>query len=216
VTNMRRRFSWPPLFTFLVVFLPLVFLEGRYRVLPQWIVPVASVFGLVLVIVSIAAAWSGRDRLERGSAETLAGALILINAVSLFFLIGMLLSPVSIDGRRLLSSALSIWAGNLVMFALIYWALDRGGPVAREAGAATPTDFIFPEMTKSEYSPQRWHPNFGDYLYVSFNTSTAFSATDCPTGTTRVRILIMIQAVISLATIVIVAARAVGMVPGPT
>lgn len=206
---------WPALFVFLFVFVPAIFFEGRYRVLPAWIVPVLSVLGAVLVAVAFVARAYRRVKLERAAIGGMLAAYIIGTALALVTLIGMLLSPQSIDGRRLLGSALVIWLSNILLFSLAFWTVDRGGPVARAAGAETPIDLIFPEMTLPEYSSQHWRPRFGDYLYVSFNTATAFSATDTLTGSTRVRLLVMVEAIISLATIVIVAARAIGMVPGP-
>jgi hypothetical protein len=50
-----------------------------------------------------------------------------------------------------------------------------------------------------------------DYLFLAFNTSTAFSPTDCPVLTRWAKILMMMQSLISLATVVLLAARAVNI-----
>jgi hypothetical protein len=48
---------------------------------------------------------------------------------------------------------------------------------------------------------------FVDYLFLAFNTSTAFSPTDVPVLSRRAKILMMLQAAISLGTIAILAAE---------
>jgi len=59
--------------------------------------------------------------------------------------------------------------------------------------------------------PRPWSPRFVDYLFLAFNTSTAFSPTDTPVLTPWAKVLSMLQASISLAVVAILAARAVGM-----
>ncbi len=56
-----------------------------------------------------------------------------------------------------------------------------------------------------------WKPGFVDYLFLAFNTSTAFSPTDVPILSRWAKGLMMIQSVISLATIAILAARAINI-----
>jgi hypothetical protein len=56
-----------------------------------------------------------------------------------------------------------------------------------------------------------WSPGFVDYLFIAFNTSTAFSPTDTPVLSRWAKILSMLQALISLSVVAILAARAVGM-----
>jgi uncharacterized membrane protein len=56
-----------------------------------------------------------------------------------------------------------------------------------------------------------WEPNFIDYLFLAFNTSTALSPTDVPVLSRWAKVLMMIQALISLLVIVLLAARAVNI-----
>ena len=62
-----------------------------------------------------------------------------------------------------------------------------------------------------EMEEDDWKPGFMDYLFLAFNTSTAFSPTDVPVLSRWAKGLMMIQAVISLATIALLAARAVNI-----
>jgi uncharacterized membrane protein len=58
---------------------------------------------------------------------------------------------------------------------------------------------------------QNWAPNFIDYLFLAFNTSTAFSPTDVPVLTRWAKILTMLQSLLSLLIIALLAARAVNI-----
>jgi hypothetical protein len=56
-----------------------------------------------------------------------------------------------------------------------------------------------------------WRPGFVDYLFLAFNTSTAFSPTDVPVLSRWAKGLMMLQAFVSLATLALLAARAVNI-----
>lgn len=58
---------------------------------------------------------------------------------------------------------------------------------------------------------QEWQPNFIDYLFLAFNTSTAFSPTDVPVLSRWAKSLMMVQALISLLVIALLAGRAVNI-----
>ncbi|HZI47912.1 MAG TPA: hypothetical protein VFD75_08930 [Pyrinomonadaceae bacterium] len=118
---------------------------------------------------------------------------------------------------QLLRSAAALWVSNFLIFASWYWRLDGGGPHQR---ARTPghTDgaFLFPQMTmppdaKIAAGEHDWEPNFVDYLFLAFNTSTAFSPTDVPILSRWAKLLMMIQAMISLLVIALLAGRAVNI-----
>jgi len=117
----------------------------------------------------------------------------------------------------LLESASALWITNILVFASWYWRLDGGGPAARELrGVHTDGAFLFPQMTLDQQAriamgEQCWSPGFIDYLFLAFNTSTAFSPTDVPVLSRWAKVLMMIQSLISLATIALLAARAVNI-----
>jgi uncharacterized membrane protein len=117
----------------------------------------------------------------------------------------------------LLQSAAALWIANILVFASWYWRLDGGGPSARERrGVHTDGAFLFPQMTltpetKRTMGEETWNPGFVDYLFLAFNTSTAFSPTDVPVLSRWAKVLMMVQSLISLATIALLAARAVNI-----
>jgi hypothetical protein len=117
----------------------------------------------------------------------------------------------------LLRSAGALWITNIIVFASWYWRLDGGGPNARDLrGSHTDGAFLFPQMTLSpatrrEMGEADWSPGFVDYLFLAFNTSTAFSPTDSPVLSRWAKMLMMIQSFISFSTVVLLAARAVNI-----
>ncbi|AHG91805.1 protein of unknown function DUF1345 [Gemmatirosa kalamazoonensis] len=123
----------------------------------------------------------------------------------------------------LLRAAAMLWFATVLVFALWYWRLDAGGPNSRDqrrhAGEAhTRGAFLFPQMTLDVETLREhcdvethWHPEFIDYLFLAFTASTAFSPTDVPVLSRWAKVLMMAQAVMSLATIALLAARAVNI-----
>ncbi len=118
--------------------------------------------------------------------------------------------------RPLLWIAGMLWVSNVLVFASWYWRLDAGGPHARDLrDTHTEGAFLFPQMTMSTLQTPEgargWTPGFIDYLFLAFNTSTAFSPTDAPVLSRWAKALMMVQASISLVTIALLAARAVNI-----
>jgi len=117
----------------------------------------------------------------------------------------------------LLVSAAALWATNILVFALWHWRLDAGGPHHRERRAGHPDGaFLFPQMTMDtaalhEAGQHNWSPNFVDYLFLAFNTSTTLSPTDVPILARWAKILMMLQALLSLLILALLAARAVNI-----
>ncbi len=127
------------------------------------------------------------------------------------FLVHELIYGSGVQGRTLLYGAFAIWATNVIVFALWYWELDGGGPPRRLADPKRPRDFAFVQMTDPEVSAGGWHPRFADYLYLSFTNSSAFSPTDTMPLTRWAKMLMMLESVISILTLLLVAARAVNI-----
>jgi hypothetical protein len=109
----------------------------------------------------------------------------------------------------------------MLVFACWYWRLDAGGPHQRalrrsHTDGAFDGAFLFPQMVldsdlRREMGEDQWSPGFVDYLFLAFNTNTAFSPTDVPVLSRWAKTLMMVQASISLATIALLAARAVNI-----
>lgn len=104
------------------------------------------------------------------------------------------------------------WSANVLTFAIWYWFLDQGGPDRRGRGEPERPDFAFPQQTGEFPGWERWAPQPLDYLFVAFNTSTAFSPTDTLVLSHRAKVLNMLQALVSLVIVAMLAARVVNMI----
>ena len=119
--------------------------------------------------------------------------------------------------EEILMSAVSIWGMNVLVFATWYWRMDGGGPSGRRRHATYREGaFLFPQATLTPETKQRmnvgnWHPQFIDYLFLSFNASTAFSPTDTPVLSRWAKAAMMVESMIALTTVALVAARAVNI-----
>jgi uncharacterized membrane protein len=113
--------------------------------------------------------------------------------------------------KVLLRSATALWITNVLVFALWYWKLDAGGPVQRDrARCRLDSSFLFPQMLVED-GMESWSPQFMDYLFLAFNTSTAFSPTDTAVLSRWAKAGTMLQALISLTIVALLAARAVNV-----
>ena len=117
----------------------------------------------------------------------------------------------SVNGRELIVAALNIYLTNVIAFALWYWEMDGGGPGERQRIAKYEQDFLFPQHQHESYKHPDWKPTFIDYLYVSATNAMAFSPTDTMPLSRRAKLLMLVQATVSLAAIALVAARAVNI-----
>jgi hypothetical protein len=115
------------------------------------------------------------------------------------------------SGESLLIDALNIWFTNVVVFALWYWTIDRGGPLPRAMGNPSRPDFLFPQMLGDADERPDWTPGFLDYFYLSFTNATAFSPTDTLPLSVHAKMLMAVEAFVSLMTVGLVAARAVNI-----
>ena len=170
----------------------------------------------VLMIPTVWARYRKMDLLNKILGYVLTSIVTLDMVWSLYLLIAALPSHKEAP-QDLLRSAAALWLANILVFASWYWRLDAGGPRARELrGVHTDGAFLFPQMTldqqaKRAMGEQCWSPGFVDYLFLAFNTSTAFSPTDSPVLSRWAKLLMMVQALISFATVALLAARAVNI-----
>ena len=180
---------------------------------PRWLLP-AIAGGLA--VANTFAHRSGYHRTNLVVGHVLSGVLTGFMLFSVLRLVTALPAHKE-EGRQMLRSAAALWGTNVVVFALWYWRLDAGGPHARDSKAGHDAGaFLFPQMTLEgpagdEADGTPWSPRFVDYLFLAFNTSTAFSPTDVPVLGRWAKVLVMTQSLISLAVVVFLAGRAVNI-----
>ncbi len=205
---------WQALIALLAVGGLFIALPEELTVGPRWLLlTVVGALSVPLVISNRA----GAQRLNVALGVTVTAVVTAAMIASLALLIAALPSHKE-SPTALLASAASLWFTNILIFALWYWRFDAGGPHRRDARPDHTTgSFLFPQMTllpniKEAAGHHRgWAPHFLDYLFLAFNTSTAFSPTDTPVLTRWAKIMMMLQSLISLTVLAILAARAVNI-----
>lgn len=213
VSPAKSEPRWPASLAVLVAAALNFALPAKYSMGPSWLMPVL----VVLILAPLTIAAPRRVEREGRWQQILAIALIAVvnvaNVVSLGLLIAqMVVNAKNVTGGELIVSGAVIWVTNILVFALWYWELDRGGPDARLTPTRGAPDFLFPQMvTPVACETPDWRPSFVDYFYLAFTFSTAFSPTDTFPLRPWVKMLTVVQAVVSLLTIAIVASRAVNI-----
>jgi len=110
----------------------------------------------------------------------------------------------------LLKDTIVLWFVNFLLFGVWYWIIDGGGPRARRNGASKKFDFAFPQRSVVFTGWEDWQPGFWDYVFLGFCGSTQFGVGDTPVLSLRAKVLLMIQATLSMAIIVFIASIAIG------
>ena len=175
---------------------------------PYWLLLVVVAALLIPTVISHRA---GRHDLNGILGHIVQGTVTAAVIFSLSMLIARLPSHRD-PPAMLLRSAAALWTSNVLVFASWYWRLDAGGPNQRDLlPGHTEGAFLFPQMMVPGKETPGWRPGFVDYLFLAFNTSTAFSPTDVPVLSRWAKLMMMIQAAISLTTVVLIAARAVNI-----
>ncbi|MDE2579655.1 MAG: hypothetical protein KGL46_12665 [Hyphomicrobiales bacterium] len=196
--------------------------------IPRWVMPTLEL--ALLVPLSLATVWTigatkkvadaedpsdiwstiARHRaLIRTAFLVLTAVVTVANLFSLEGLVGAMLNGKAANGKSLLVDSLNIWCTNLIIFSLWYWNMDRQTPIGDEPAKR---DFIFTQQQLGlEDETRPYLPGYIDYLFLSFTTAAAFSPADTMPLTARAKLLMMIQALVSLVTITFVTARAVGI-----
>jgi uncharacterized membrane protein len=177
-----------------------------------WVLPVIEVVILVILV------GSNPKRVTHASRQLRLLSLLLIVLASMAnaysaakLVVGLVNGTEGENAAPLLITGGNIWLTNIVIFALWYWDLDRGGPGSRARAEKNKPDFLFPEMTAPELADADWEPHFVDYLYLAFTNATAFSPTDTLPFSRWSKLAMMLQSTISLSTGALVIARAVNI-----
>jgi hypothetical protein len=203
---------WPAALAILVAAGLNLALPARYSLGPNWLVPALTVVILIPVMIVAPRRLPHELRWTQVAAFTNIGIVNAANVASLALLIrNLVTNGKSVTGPELLISAVAIWTTNVIVFALWYWELDRGGPDDRLREEHGPPDFLFPQMSVPACAPIPWAPTFLDYFYVSWTNATAFSPTDTMPLTPWAKSLFLVQSAASLLTLAIVASRAVNI-----
>lgn len=160
---------------------------------------------------------------SRIASLALAIIVVISNQVTLVSLVAVLVNGQT-NGPSLLQSALQVWVANVIGFALLYWEIDRGGPVIRTQTKRSDlprADFRFPqdedddtivEVAAGSSLRSDWTASFIDYFYFSLSNSMAFSPTDTMPLTARAKLLMSLESFGGFVILALVIARAVSLI----
>ncbi len=211
IATIDREPRWPAFVAMLAAACVYAALPERLSIGPGWLL-LAVIFALL--IPTTVSHYSGYHSIARALMFVANGLITAAMIVSLVLLVQDLPHHTEPPGA-LLRSAGALWVTNVLVFALWYWKVDAGGPISRDRARSTVaadlnSSFLFPQMT-GPHPDLNWSPQFVDYLFLAFNSSTAFSPTDTAVLSRGAKIAMMVQSLISLSIIVLLAARAINI-----
>jgi hypothetical protein len=222
-SSERAEHRWPAVGAILVALtlyalLPSsFFLQLRIGVIAICILLLIPVIAINPVRFTTQTVWSRR--------ASIAGTVVLAvaNHVALAQLVTQLVQAKSDADGTLLLAATQVWITHVIVYALIYWEMDRGGPVIRTTAkrADLPlADIRFPqdedhdavtEVAAGSSTNVNWTASFVDYAYFSLSNTMAFSPPDAMPLRARTKILVGLQAFGGFVILVLVIARAVSL-----
>jgi hypothetical protein len=203
----------PSLAALLIIGVIFAVVADQLTIGPSWLFLGPIIAFVIMIGASLIL---GRFKLRRWLGFLILGMITLGTAASTTALVAGLvgtslrLSDIPHEAALgLLRDAALIWLVNTLTFALWYWEIDAGGPSQRIHHGYASKDFVFPQLAGATADASQWCPHFIDYLFLAFNTSTAFSPTDTLVLSLRAKLLMMIQSLISLIVLAVIAARGI-------
>ncbi len=219
----RAEHRWPAIGAVLVALVLYGLLPSDFTIWLRLAVVVVCVAIIVPLVIVNPLRMRRQTTRSRRLSLSLVAVLAVANHVALGQLIVALLVADSDQYGTLLLAATQVWATHVIVYALIYWELDRGGPVVRASArrADLPlADIRFPQDEDSEAvvevsgrssARSDWTANFVDYAYFSLANTMAFSPPDAVPLSARAKILVGLQALAGYVVLVLVIARAVSL-----
>ena len=208
----RTEHRWPVLITTLVALAIYALLPNSITFLPWWVVPVVGLAFLVPLVVSNPRRLRTQATISRWLSVGFAIGLTLVNQVYVLFIVILLVNGQA-KGTDVLITAFQVWITNVVDFGLVYWEIDKGGPIARRIEGLhddAQQDFRFPQQDNT-IGVEGWTAEFWDYLYFSLSNMMAFSPTDVMPLTRRGKGLMAYQALTGFVLLALVISRAVNI-----
>lgn len=209
----RPEHRWPmALAVLLAIGLHHAALPPDFKIQPSWLYPATAILLLVVLFVGDPGVIDQESRPLRLATNVLIALITLSNLLAAVRLVDEALNGTAFDNdpTSLLKIGGSIWAINVVAFALWFWDVDGGGSAARaRRGAWADPAFVFPEMEIERYVEAGWYARFVDYLVLSFYTATSFSPSDASVVKRWAKLIMVLESASSLALVAIVLAKAI-------
>jgi len=219
----RAEHRWPAAVAIAAALLLYLLLPSSFTPVLRWVVAGVGVVLFVPLVFLNPHRFTRETGWSRWVSFGIALLLLAANQIALVQLISQLVTSSSTDGPALLLAALQVWVTNVIAFALVYWELDRGGPVRRRHARRVelpPADFRFPqdedhdaidEVATRSSRTSDWMPGFVDYLYFSASNAMAFSPTDTMPLSHRAKLLMVSEAFTGFVILALVIAKSVSL-----
>lgn len=214
---------WPAAIATLVALTAYALLPSVVPLYARWAVVGVCVLALLALVAYNPHRLSRESRWSRRAEIWLAVLILAANQVAFVETIVRLVNKHG-NGSELLLASLQVWVTNVIAFALVFWTMDRGGPVARvrvKRRELPLADFRFPqdedhdtvdEVARGSSQRMDWVPNYIDYFYFSLSNSMAFSPTDTMPLTHRAKLLMALESFAGFVLLALVIARAVSLI----
>ena len=214
---------WPAVIGTLVALVAYALLPSVVPPIARWSVVGVCVLMLVALIIYNPHRLARESKWSRRAEIALAVLILAANQIAFAETVVRLLNKHG-NGQEILLASLQVWVTNVIAFALVYWTMDRGGPVARIALPRKKlplADFRFPqdedkddviEVSRGSSQVMDWVPNYIDYFYFSLSNSMAFSPTDTMPLTHRAKLLMALESFAGFVLLALVIARAVSLI----
>jgi hypothetical protein len=206
----RSEPHWPAQVAVLVAIVMQVLLPDRLSLGTRWLLPATEGVMLFALFVASPQRLEAPHSVRRLLTLSTTAVVSIANGIALALLAHYLLHHDVVDGHPLIIGGTMIWLTNVMIFALWFWELDRGGPGIRAAGLDDAPDFLFPQMSDMKFFAG-WRPLFVDYLYVSLTNASAFSPTDTMPLSVAAKLIMGVEGLVSLITVGLVVSRAVNI-----
>lgn len=221
--NGRPEHRWPAVASIVVALVLYLLLPTDFWPPLRYGVAAVCVALLIPMIIINPVRMETETKISRGLSIGLTALLAIANTFALCQLVILLVTAKSDADASLLLAAAQVWTTHIIVFALIYWETDRGGPVKRtvlKRSELPDADIRFPqdedadavtEVARQSSEKGNWTAGFVDYLYFSASNTMAFSPPDAMPLTARMKILVGLQALGAFVILVLVIARAVSL-----
>lgn len=173
-----------------------------------WVSPLALASSAVALVL-----WfmrTGRSFVRMFDLSLFLALLALV--VNVAGLVVSLFDPKDDPGFLLLSAGL-VYAENVAVFAAYYWRFDHTHHhLYADGDERDYPGILFPQGTLGFRSLKGWVPRYMDYFFLSFNTSSTFGPTIPVPLRASIQLGMMLQVTIAMTVLLMLAARAVGMI----
>lgn len=176
----------------------------------QYFIVITELVLAVLIALTVNLGHTHAKRLYHFFAVLLLGIISVANASGLIYVLNSLIvQHGALSGERLLASAIAIFITNIIVFGLWYWEIDSPG-LTRTRWSRYDKDFQFTQQDRPQEFPG-WQPQFADYLFMSITNAVNFAPADTRPLTRQAKMLMAVQALVSVFTLALLIARSVSI-----